>query len=168
MSRLSKMLENEQARRGMTEREIAAKFGWGQQTFSTWKKGSVPRPIRYPDIASFLRIKPEEVAELANEAALQGGGTSTKMPDMGAPIMGRDVNGDLRFDRAAIGYAKPNTRGTYAARVGGHHIWINPKIKPMPGNTVVFRSADDTARVGIYDGEEFDGEVHVVTLMEMV
>jgi len=105
---------------------------------------------------------------LANEAARDAGSPNTKMPDMGAPIMGREVAGKLHFDQAAIGYANPVTRGTYVVRSGGLHLWVNPKIKPLPGNTVIFREANDTGRVGVYDGENYDGEIHVVTLAEMV
>ncbi|MDI7923382.1 XRE family transcriptional regulator [Ferirhizobium litorale] len=165
MSRLSQMLTNEQNRSGRTEREIASEFGWGQQTFNTWKKGSVPRPKMFAAIARFLKLNEEQVAELAEEALTSTG--NTKLPDVGVAILAREAGGQLVFDEP-IGFAKPNIRGCYAVRVGGRHVWVNPKLRPVDGNEVVIRNGDEGRMATWPTAVEGDDEVHVVVLRETV
>ncbi|QFT69676.1 hypothetical protein FIU93_23025 [Labrenzia sp. THAF35] len=167
VSRLSKMIEQEQSRRGLTEREISTRWGWGQQTFNTWKKGSVPRPKMYKGLADFLRVSTDDIALLAKEASVSTG--STKLPNLGSPIYGRQTpDGSLMFDDEAIGFAQPNTKGCYAIRTGGHHLWVNPNLRPVAGNLVVVRNQDGTGELAEWPVDAGKCSVHVVVLKEMV
>ncbi len=164
-TRLAQMLTNEQARSGMTEKEIAAKHGFSQQGLNTWKKGRAPRNVFYAGIADFLGITPEQVSELADEAKVSTG--VTKLPDMGAPVMARGTSTALAIDKFASGYAQPAVSGTYAARVDGKMMWVNSRMKPADGNTVVVRGAD-TGRIATWPADLAEGEVaHVVVLAEL-
>lgn len=165
-TRLAQMLANEQARSGMTEKEIAAKYGFSQQGFNVWKKGVAPRNAMFAGIADFLKITPEQVAELSAEAKTSTG--STKLPDIGAPVMARGTSSSLAIDKFAGGYAMPSVKGTYAARVDGKVMWINPRIAPVDGNTVLVRT-QDTGRLDVWPCAVADGEeVHIVVLAELV
>lgn len=165
-TRLAQMLAVEQARSGMTEKEIAAKFGFSQQGFNSWKKGVAPRNLMFAPIASFLKIKPSEVDELAAEAKASTG--STKLPDMGAPIMARGTSAALAIDKYASGYAQPAVKGAYAARVDGRMMWVNPRLTPADGNMVIVRGSD-IGRVEKWPcALEESEEAHVIVLAEMV
>ncbi|MGH0328759.1 helix-turn-helix domain-containing protein [Sinorhizobium meliloti] len=164
MSRLSQMLLNEQARRGLTDYKAAKEIGVLQQTYSSWKHGSVPRPNRYAAIAGWLGISPDMVRELAEEAGASTG--STKLPNIGAPLMGRGSATALTLDKLPIGFAKPEISGCYAVRIDGRNMWVNPNITPADGNTVILRS-DGQGRIAQWPVEH-DGEVHVVVLAEMI
>jgi transcriptional regulator with XRE-family HTH domain len=165
-TRLAQMLANEQARSGMTEKEIANKYGFSQQGFNVWKKGVAPRNAMFAGIAEFLNITPEQVAELSAEARASSG--TTKLPDIGAPIMARGTAGAMAIDKFAGGYALPSVKGTYAARVDGKMIWVNPRIAPIDGNTVLVRN-DDTGRIATWPVDLGpQEEAHVVVLAEMV
>jgi transcriptional regulator with XRE-family HTH domain len=165
-TRLAQMLANEQARSGMTEKEIANKYGFSQQGFNVWKKGVAPRNAMFAGIAEFLNITPEQVAELSAEARASSG--TTKLPDIGAPIMARGTADAMAIDKFAGGYAMPSVNGTYAARVDGKMMWVNPRISPSDGNTVLVRT-QDTGRIETWPCAVADGEeVHVVVLAELV
>jgi hypothetical protein len=164
-TRLTQMLRHRQNTCGMTEAEISAKFGFSQQAFNSWKTGVAPRPKMFPAIGAFLNASVDEVAMLADEAKVSNG--TTKLPDMGAPVMARGTADSLAFDKYASGYAKPAVAGTYAARVDGRHIWVNPRARPADGNTVLVRLGD-AGRIAIWPVELADGEVaHVVVLAEL-
>jgi len=149
----------------MTESELGAKYGFSQQAFSSWKAGVVPRPKMYAGLAEFLRISVDQMSELADEAKASTG--STKLPDLGAPLMGRGSNDSIVIEQFTIGFAAPNISNCYAIRVDGHHLWIDPRITPVPGNTVLIRTkmrgALATWPVPLQEGQE----VHVVTLAEL-
>ncbi|MEY9198724.1 transcriptional regulator with XRE-family HTH domain [Sinorhizobium fredii] len=165
MSRLSQMIETEQRRLGKTERQIAAEFGWSQQTFNTWKSGVVPRHRVFAPLARFLRITEDDLAMLVKEASASTG--STKLPDLGSPIIGREHDGLIVFDEP-IGFAKPQTAGCYVVRIGGRNSWVNPRLRPIDGNEVVVRSGAD-GRVGVWPLKLGDGEeAHVIVLSERV
>lgn len=164
-TRLAQMLANRQNQSGLTEKELAAKFGFSQQAFNSWKSGVAPRNKMYAAIADFLGIRVDDVAMLADEAKVSSG--TTKLPDMGAPVMARGTADSLAFDKYASGYAKPAVAGTYAARVDGRHIWVNPRARPADGNTVLVRGGD-TGRIATWPCALGEGETaHVVVLAEM-
>jgi len=165
-TRLAQMLKHQQNKAGLTEKELAAKHGFSQQAFNSWKTGVAPRPKMYSAIAEFLAAKVEDVAMLAAEAKASAG--TTKLPDMGAPVMARGTAGALEFDKFASGYAKPAVAGTYAIRVDGRHMWVNPRQRLADGNTVLVRSGG-MGRVATWPVDLVYGEVaHVVVLAEMV
>lgn len=164
MSRLSQMLLNEQAKRGLTDYKAAKEIGVLQQTYSSWKHGSVPRPNRYAAIAGWLHISADMVRELAEEAGVSS--ANTKLPNIGAPLMGRGSATALTLDKLPIGFAKPEISGCYAVRIDGRNMWVNPNITPADGNTVILRS-DGQGRIAQWPVEH-DGEVHVVVLAEMI
>jgi len=164
-TRLAQMLRHRQNTCGLTEKELSAKFGFSQQAFNSWKTGVAPRPKMFPAIAAFLNASVDDVAVLAEEAKVSTG--TTKLPDMGAPVMARGTASSLAIDKYASGYAKPAVAGTYAARVDGRHMWVNPRLRPADGNTVLVRG-DDTGRIATWPCVLAEGEIaHVVVLAEM-
>lgn len=164
MSRFSQMLASELKRREKSERELAREFGWSQQAFNTWLKGSVPRQQFYARIAKFLNVAIEDVEMLAKEATESTG--STKLPNLGAPMLGRGTASKVTLDKFPLGYAKPEIVGCYAIKVDGRNLWVNPNITPAAGNTVILRS-EGHGRLAQWPVAH-DGEVHVVVLAEMV
>lgn len=164
-TRLAQMLKHKQNQDGLTEKELSAKHGFSQQAFNSWKTGVSPRHKMFPAIAAFLGISVDDVAMLAEEAKVSTG--KTKLPDMGAPVMARGTADALAIDKFASGYAKPAVAGTYAARVDGLHMWINPRARPADGNTVLVRGGD-TGRIATWPVDLAEGEVaHVVVLAEL-
>jgi hypothetical protein len=165
-TRLAQMIINEHIRSGLTERELATRHGFSQQALQTWKKGAVPRPVMFPALASYLNISVDQVAELAEEAKISSG--NTKLPELGAPVMGSGAGNAINIDKFASGYAKPAVGGTYAVRVDGKLMWVNPRLAPRDGNTVLLRTGSSgrlsTWPCSLQQGEE----AHVVTLAELV
>jgi|GEM_PF-4782701 len=165
-TRLAQMVVNEHNRSGLTERELAAKYGFSQQALQTWKKGAVPRPVMFPALAAYLGISVDQIAELADEAKISTG--TTKLPDLGAPVMGSGTCNAISIDQFASGYASPAVGGTYAVRVDGKILWVNPRLTPTKGNTVLVRH-EGQARLATWPYETADGEeAHVVVLAELV
>lgn len=166
MSRLSQMIVSQQARAGLTESEISARYGFSQQAFNTWKKGSIPRPKVFAALAGFLNITTDELTDICKEAS--AGASTTKIPDLGAPVMGRGTASDVWIDKFAMGYAKPAYGGCYAVRIDGKYAWVNPRLTPTDGNSVFIRSKT-SGRMSIWPCSLSDGEeAHVVILQEMV
>jgi len=159
-TRLAQMLLNEQIKLGLSEAEIGSRYGWSKQAFNSWKSGVVPRRQMYADLAKFLRISVEDLADLASEAVISTG--KTKLPDLGAPIMGRGTGDFVVLEEFASGYARPAVDGCFAIRVDGMHMWVNPRMRPVDGNTVLLRAGRLVAWPA-------DGDVAgVVVLREMV
>lgn len=161
-SRFAQMLLNEQTKRGLTDREIAEKHNWLQQTFSRWKMGSLPRPHMFASISTFLQINVEMVRELVDEARDSTG--NTKLPKVGAfntaRIYGKVVdrkNGKYAFDAFNHG-RKRIPEGRYAIAIDtkvmepallvGTKAWVDPAIWPKPGNEVVVHAKGGTAWLG--------------------
>lgn len=134
-TRLAQMLHNKQIELAESERAIADRFGWSKQALNTWKRGVVPRAQQYADIARFLGVSVEMVAELADEAGRSTG--NTKLPDMGAPVRGAGPADAIAMDTFASGYVKPSVGGCFAVKVDGRHVWINPRVKPRAGQSVL-------------------------------
>ncbi len=159
------MLLNEQNRRGMTESELGARYGFSQQAFSSWKAGVVPRPKMYAALAEFLQISVDQISELADEAKASTG--STRLPNLGAPLMGRGSNDSIVIEQFAIGFAAPNISNCYAVRVDGHHLWIDPRLTPVPGNTVLVKTKNHAVLATWPILAQDDQEIHVVVLAEL-
>lgn len=163
MSRFSQMLDAELKRRGKSEREIAREYGWSQQAFNTWLKGGVPRQQFYLRLGDFLRISQDDLIMLLDEARIGDG--STKLPAMGAPLLGRGTATHVIIDAHPFGWAAPQIDGCYAVRVEGQIHWVNPTLTPATGNKVLVRNG----AVGHIDTWPCPGnEVHVVVLSEMI
>lgn len=163
MSRLSQMLSAELKRRGKSERELAREFGWSQQAFNTWKSGGVPRQQFFVRLGDFLNISQTDLQMLIDEA--KEGAGSTKLPNMGAPMMGRGSPQHITIDQFPFGYAKPQIEGTYAVRVDGRIYWANPNLTPVAGNLVLVREGNH----GKLETWPCGGEsVHVIVLAEMI
>ncbi|NTF69417.1 S24 family peptidase [Agrobacterium rhizogenes] len=156
------MLLNEQVTRGLTDREIAEKHNWLQQTFSRWKMGSLPRPHMFASIASFLQISTDMVRELVDEAKQSTG--STKLPKIGvfntARVYGKVTDrkeGKYAFEAFNQG-RKRIPEGRYAIAIDtkvmepallvGTKAWIDPAIWPKPGNEVIVHAKAGAAWIG--------------------
>ncbi|UYE95783.1 hypothetical protein HAAEEKHM_00063 [Sinorhizobium phage AP-16-3] len=164
MSRLSQMLLNEQAKRGLTDYKAAKEIGVLQQTYSSWKHGSVPRPNRYAAIAGWLHISIDMARELCEEAVASTG--STKLPRV-APVAeaGRVADrkeGKFKFDAASSGAAGgsgsriPSSRYTVSvdtkvmepALLVGTKAWLDPSVWPKVGNEVMVHGKGGIAWLG--------------------
>lgn len=170
-SRFAQMLLDEQTKRGLTDREIAEKHNWLQQTFSRWKLGSLPRPHMYASIANFLRADTAAVAELVEEARRSADGA--KLPKIGAFSAAR-VSGKV-VDRKDGKYAfeafnqgrKRIPEGRYAISIDtkvmepallvGTKAWVDPAVWPKPGYEVIVHAKSGAAwigrLVGVSDGQ---------------
>lgn len=176
-SRFAQMLLNEQTKRGLTDREIAEKHNWLQQTFSRWKMGSLPRPHMYASIANFLQIDTAIVRELIAEAKASAG--STKLPKVGvfgtARTYGKVVDrkdGKYVFEPFNQG-RKRIPEGRYAIAIDtkvmepallvGTKAWIDPSIWPKPGNEVIVHVKSGAAWIGHLTGMT-DGQANIERL----
>lgn len=191
MSRLSQMLVVEQNRRGQTERALAEEYGWSQQTFNTWKKGAIPRPVMFARLASFLNISTDMVRELAEEAAESTG--NTKLPKMS--VFDRTSTEGKVVDRkdGRFKFSRPLPAGRYAVSVdtkimepallAGKKAWLDPGVWPAVGNEVIVHAKGGLAWIGRLNDlsaavvlERADGlltvkdveAVHVIVLSERV
>ena len=147
MSKLSEMLANEQARRGITDYRAAAEIGVSQQTYSTWKHGSEPRPNKYAALAEWLGMPPEEVAGII---------TPKKA---GAAMFGRVSDrkeGKYRFDADNVGRRIPSTRYAFPVETNvmepallyGTQAWADPSVWPKPGHEVMAHGPKGVAWLG--------------------
>jgi hypothetical protein len=166
-TRLAQMLNREQIKQGKTETDIAAEYGWLPQSFNVWKRGTAPRRNMWVAIARFLQISLDQVEELVEEAKVSTG--NTKIPNMGAPVMGKGSGDTAIMDSFPSGFAQPSVVGCYAVRIGDKTYWVNPRLKPRDGNTVLVRT-NDVGKLMTWPNEyQADGvEQHVVVLAEMI
>lgn len=179
MSKLAEMLANEQARRGVTDYRAAADIGVSQQSYSTWKAGSIPRPNKHAAVAEWLGIPPEQMLELAS-------------PQKAAATYGRVSDrkeGKYRFDTDADGRRIPAARYSFPvdtnvmepALLYGTRAWADPAVWPKPGHEVMAHGPKGVAWLGrlvsvdgvvenaagrfIVEGVE---AIHVIVLSERV
>lgn len=163
LSRFSQMLDAEIKRRGKSEREVAREFGWSQQAFNTWLKGGIPRQQFYLRLGDFLNISQDNLVALLDEA--RGSDGSTKLPNLGAPLLGRGTASHVIIEKFPFGWAAPQVDGAYAVRIDGRVHWVNPSLTPAPGNTVLVRDG----ALGHIDTWPCAAEVaHVIVLSEMI
>lgn len=163
MSRLSQMLLNEQAKRGLTDYRAAKEIGVLQQTYSSWKHGSVPRPNRYAAIAGWLHISIDMARELCEEAVASTG--STKLPRTVEQPAGRISDrkeGRFKFDPVSTGSSSggskriPSSRYTVSvdtkvmepALLVGTKAWLDPSVWPKVGNEVMVHGKGGIAWLG--------------------
>lgn len=193
MSRLSQMLKNEQARRELTDYAVSKGIGVLQQTYSSWKHGSLPRPNKYAALAGWLGVSIDMVAELVDEAKVSTGNPPSVEAELPATIgrVSDRKEGRYKFD-SVDGKRFPTSR--YAVEVGtnvmepallyGTKIWLDPGIWPKVGNEVMVHARGGVAWLGkllsMGDGKaevenaagrhavENVDAVHVVVLAERV
>ncbi|MBC7149045.1 MAG: XRE family transcriptional regulator [Rhizobium sp.] len=161
------MLRHQQNKSGLTEAELSAKYGFSQQAFNSWKTGVAPRPKMYPAIGAFLGINVDDVEMLAAEAKESYG--TTKLPDMGAPVIGDGNRKRVSLSAFPFGYAKPRIDGTYAINVDGKKMWVAKSTPNADGQTAVIVSqSGHFARIATWPCALYEGETaHVVVLAEM-
>ncbi|NNH56956.1 XRE family transcriptional regulator [Rhizobium laguerreae] len=154
------MLVNEQTKQGLTDREVTARTGWLQQTFSRWKMGSLPRQHMFASIGSFLGISSEAVAELVEEASASTGNTKLAAAYGGVKIYGRVTDrkaGKYVFEAFNQG-RKRIPEGRYAILVDtkvmepallvGTKAWVDPAVWPSVGNEVMVHAKGGVAWLG--------------------
>ena len=161
-TRLAQMIADEQIKRGLNERDAAALCGVIQQTFSAWKRGTVPRDNKLAGLTSFLGISPEMMSELIDEAAVSLG--STKLPRIGSFDTAREYGriadrkeGKWKFDtsRTAIPAGRyavtMDTRAMEPALRLGTRVWADPAVMARAGDEVMVHTASGFAWVGILE-----------------
>jgi hypothetical protein len=159
-SRFAQMLVNEQTKQGLTDREVAAKYDWLQQTFSRWKMGSLPRSHMFASIAAFLGIPTEQVAEIVEEAGQSASSTKLPVTFGGVRTYGRVTDrkdGKYVFEAYNQG-RKRIPEGRYAilidtkvmepALMVGTKAWLDPAVWPKPGNEVMVHAKGGAAWLG--------------------
>lgn len=198
MSRLSQMIAHEQKTRGLTDRQICEQYGWLQQSFSKWKRDTIPRLPTHESLAAFLRISRAMLDELIEEAKISTG--NTKLPPLSmldrANEYGKVTDrkaGKFRFDPVNDGRkAIPEGRYTITidtkvmepALMVGTKAWLDPGVWPKAGNEVMVYGKAGNAWLGrlvTLDGERAEIEsaagrlaitdvqaVHVVVLSERI
>lgn len=162
MSRLSHMIAHEQTSRGLTDREASGEIGVLQQTYSSWKGGVVPRTNKQGALAAWLRISPDMMQELVEEAATSTG--NTKLPKLAAYNTARTYGkvadrktGRYKFEAFNVG-RKRVPEGRYAVEVAtnvmepallyGTKIWLDPGIWPQAGHEVMVHAKGGTGWLG--------------------
>lgn len=192
MSRLSQMLVHEQRSRGLTERAAAEEIGCLQQTFGSWKRGTIPRPHVFDALANWLRISPDMMAELAEEARQSAG--NTKLPKLTAFAQtlhhGKVTDrkeGKFRFTHLPAGRysVQIDTKVMEPALLVGTKAWLDPAVWPRVGHEVMVFAKGGNAwlgRLAALDGDRAEltrenggpvsvtdvQAVHVVVLSERI
>jgi transcriptional regulator with XRE-family HTH domain len=162
------MVNRVRVKSGLTDKELATKFGLAPQTISNWRDGKVPRDKMIPQVAAFLSISEDMAGELIEEARISTGSTRIP-PGPGAPItaLGEKVD-EIRFAEFPKAHVRPNIDGMFAIRIGGEHLWAHPDMQPREGHTVLVRDGDN-GRLVKWPAELEGGEkvAGVVMLMEV-
>ena len=194
-SRLSLAILAEQKRRGFKDKEAYEAIDVKQQTYSSWKRGVVPRPNMYPAIAAFLGVTEERVAELANEA--QQIENPNKLSAFATArvygTMSDRKEGKWKFPPVNDG-RKRIPEGRYALVVDtkvmepvfhvGVKAWLDPSRWPAAGDDVLAHSGgfawigrfegmtNGAVQLSRYDGSQLEVKnveaVHVIVLSERV
>ncbi len=165
-SRFAMLLAERQRALHMTERAVAEKYGWVQQTYSAWKRGTLPRPDVRDAIADFLGLTREEVDKLCEEAierAAPGIGVFDTAQQHGKVSDRKE--GRFKFEPIQHGYGVSYIpRGRYFVRIEtnvmepvllyGTRAWVDPAVWPKPGNEVIVHGAKGTAWIGRLEAVE--------------
>ncbi len=159
-TRLAQLITDEQIKRGLSERDAAAEMGVIQQTFSAWKRGVVPRDNKLAGLTAFLKLTPEQMAELVDEAAASLG--TTKLPRMGSFDTAREYGriadrkeGKWKFDtsRTAIPSGRyaisMDTKCMEPALRLGTRVWADPGVFAKIGDEVMVHTSSGFAWIGV-------------------
>ena len=163
-SRLSQMIVAEQKKREFKDKQAYEALDVKQQTYSSWKRGVVPRPAMYPSIAAFLGVDESVVAELAQQAA-QVENLNKLSAFVTARVYGTMSDrkeGKWKFQPINDG-RKRIPEGRYALIVDtkimepvfrvGTKIWLDPSRWPQQGDDVVVH-AGGMGWIGTFDSLE--------------
>ena len=159
-SRLALMLSERQRTLGLTDRAVAEKYGWVQQTYSTWKRGTIPRSDVRDSLADFLSLERADLDSLCDEAqerAAPGIGVFDTAQPHGKVSDRKE--GKFKFDPIQHGYGVSYVpRGRYSVRVEtnvmepalifGARVWADPAVWPQPGNDVFVHGLKGVAWIG--------------------
>lgn len=161
-SRLALMITDRQKALKLTDRAVGEKYGWMQQTYSSWKRGTVPRDDVRDDLADFLGLPRDEVdglCEKAKEQVSVGLGMSALDSAQEKGNISDRKEGRFKFEPAMVGYG-PNyiPYGRYAVRVDtnvmepvflyGCRVWVDSRTFPRPGNEVFAHGGRGVAWIG--------------------
>lgn len=69
---LAARLNTERLSSGLTQVELAERFGIRPQTLSAWEQGSLPQPRFYPAIADFLGLSSEDAVKQLVQKSFSG------------------------------------------------------------------------------------------------
>ncbi|MBB6299956.1 XRE family transcriptional regulator [Rhizobium leucaenae] len=177
-SRFSQMLIDRQKQAGMTDKQIADRYNWIQQTFNRWKIASLPRKNMFPSIANFLGITPEEVERLVEDAATTENAVKNVsifgMANIHGAVSDRKT-GKYKFRRPGR-HATAIPTGRYAimiqtevmmpALVAGSKAWVDPSVTPRLGNDVMVHADGGKAWVGQLRGAGKRGGTTEVTITQ--
>lgn len=196
-TRLALMLSDRQKALKLTDRAVGEKYGWMQQTFNSWKRGTIPRDDVRDALAAFLDVPRAEVDALCDVARERTGlDMSTLDSAQEKGKVSDRQKGKFKFEPAMSGYG-PNyvPYGRYAVRVDtnvmepallyGCRVWVDSRHFPKPGNEVFVHAgrgvawigrlvsiAGDTARLQQYgQAEPFDvpfEAIHTIVLAERI
>lgn len=155
MTRLSQAITKRQAELGLTDRaataEIAAIAGHDvlQQTYSTWKRGTVPRPPMHAPLAEWLGIDIASLETLVDEA--QDEEPAVNLAAL-ANVRQYGKIADRKAGKYRFGAGRQRVpAGRYKMRVDtkimepmlpvGATIWLDPMVPPQVGHDVVVHAA---------------------------
>lgn len=158
-TRLARLIIEKQA--DATDREVAERHGWLQQTFNRWKNGGVPRPDMYASLATFLGIDRDAVESLVLEARQTA---SSPVPRTGvfntAKTYGRvsdRKDGKYAFEAFNQGrkripdgryWIEIDTKVMEPALPVGTRAWVDPAVWPKPGYEVMVHAKGGVAWLG--------------------
>jgi hypothetical protein len=151
MTRLSQAITKRQAELGLTDRaataEISAIAGHTilQQTYSTWKRGTVPRPPMHAPLAEWLGLPVADLETLVDEAIDEEPAINLAAL---ANVRQYGKIADRKTGKYRFGTARQRVpSGRYKMRVDtkimepvlavGATIWLDPMVAPQAGNDVV-------------------------------
>lgn len=159
---LAEVLIERQTALGATDRAICEEYGWLQQTYHTWKKGSSPRAPMHESIALFTGLPVEEISRLADEArrADHRAGAPKLLIYNGSREHGEvsDAStGQLYFNDFNVGRRRI-PEGRYAIRMdtavmepairSGTYCWVDQSIWVAAGLEAIVHEDDGIAWVG--------------------
>lgn len=165
-SRFASLLADRQRALRLTERAVAEKYGWVQQTYSSWKRGTLPRPDVRDALADFMDVPRKELDKLCEEAqerAAPGIGVFDTAQQHGKVSDRKE--GKLKFEPIQHGYGVSYIpRGRYFVRIEtnvmepallyGTRAWIDPSVWPRPGNDVIVHAPKGVAWLGRLEAVE--------------
>lgn len=148
MTKLSDMLAEKQKAIGATDSQICRDYGWMQQTFSTWKRGTVPRSNMHEAVSRFLGISVKELERIIAESS-----TDTETTNLSSFRTSREYgkvsdrkDGKFKFLPVNAG-RKAIPEGRYSIQVDtkvmepalpvGTKAWLDPTVWPKPGQEVM-------------------------------
>ncbi|KIQ05061.1 hypothetical protein RU07_02360 [Agrobacterium tumefaciens] len=158
------MIVAEQKKREFKDKQAYEALDVKQQTYSSWKRGVVPRPGMYPSIAAFLGVDESVVAELAQQAA-QVENANKLSAFVTARVYGTMSDrkeGKWKFQPINDG-RKRIPEGRYALIVDtkimepvfrvGTKIWLDPSRWPQQGDDVIVHTGG-MGWIGTFDSLE--------------